>query len=269
MMNCKVLFVRDWVLRGKIQLYQCLSVGQCAANLLPRPSPTPMLRPLLPLSFLLSILFYSILPVQGLHFYLDANEKRCFIEEVPSNTIVEGHYRAVEWSEKEQKYVADPDLGIHIEVHEEETGELVTQTKGPSEGKFTFTSHDSGDHSVCLSTNYTSWFSTTHIRLYLDMAVGSSKPDAEHDRTHVSELAAKVRDLNNKLEDIRREQQYQREREADYRDLSEATNSKAVWYSVVQIIVLVATCAWQLQHLKVRLIPCFARDTTECRTEIL
>lgn len=83
--------------------------------------------------------------------------------------------------------------------------------------------------------------------------VGATKPDSDHDRTHVSTIAAKVRDLNAKLEDIRREQQYQREREADYRDLSEATNSRAVWYSIAQIIVLVGTCAWQLSHLKVRI----------------
>jgi hypothetical protein len=33
--------------------------------------------------------------------------------------------------------------------------------------------------------------------------------------------------------------------------LSEATNARAVWYSLAQIVVLVATCAWQLRHLKV------------------
>jgi len=76
----------------------------------------------------------------------------------------------------------------------------------------------------------------------------------EQDRSHVSELAAKVRDLNQKLEEIRREQQYQREREANYRDLSEATNARAVWYSIAQIVVLVTTCAWQLRHLRVSLV---------------
>ena len=81
--------------------------------------------------------------------------------------------------------------------------------------------------------------------------VGTTKPDVEHDRSHISDLAGKVRELNQKLEDIRREQQYQREREADYRDLSEATNARAVWYSVAQIVVLIGTCAWQLRHLKV------------------
>lgn len=28
--------------------------------------------------------------VNALHFYLDANEKRCFVEELPSDTVVEG-----------------------------------------------------------------------------------------------------------------------------------------------------------------------------------
>ena len=136
-------------------------------------------------------------------------------------------------------------------LKELETSHTVVHTRGPSDGRFTFTSHDAGDHSICLSTNYSSWFSNTHLRMYLDIVVGSAKPDIEHDRSHISDLAAKVRDLNQKLEDIRREQQYQREREADFRNLSEATNARAVWYSVAQIIVLVGTCIWQLRYLKV------------------
>ena len=84
------------------------------------------------------------------------------------------------------------------------------------------------------------------------MVVGTTRPDIEHDRSHVSEVAGKIRDLNQKLEDIRREQQYQREREAAFRDLSEATNGRAVWYIVAEIVILLVTCAWQLRHLRVR-----------------
>lgn len=125
------------------------------------------------------------------------------------------------------------------------------RTRGPLESRFTFTAHEAGDHSICLSA-VSSSSPSTHIKLYLDIVVGSTRPNIEQDRSHVSNLAAKIRDLNQKLDDIRREQQYQREREASYRDLSEATNSRAVWYSVLQIGVLVATCVWQLRHLKVR-----------------
>ena len=41
---------------------------------------------LLPLIF---ALWFST-AVNALHFYLDANEKRCFIEEIPTDTVVEG-----------------------------------------------------------------------------------------------------------------------------------------------------------------------------------
>jgi hypothetical protein len=45
-----------------------------------------MLRPLLTLLTLLVLAS----AVHALHFYLDANEKRCFIEEIPTDTVVEG-----------------------------------------------------------------------------------------------------------------------------------------------------------------------------------
>lgn len=37
----------------------------------------------------LAILFL-VGPISALHFYLDANERKCFIEELPTDTIVEG-----------------------------------------------------------------------------------------------------------------------------------------------------------------------------------
>ena len=40
------------------------------------------------LSLLLLLLVAAT--VNALHFYLDANEKRCFLEEIPSDTVVEG-----------------------------------------------------------------------------------------------------------------------------------------------------------------------------------
>jgi len=188
---------------------------------------------------------------QALHLYLDAEDKRCFVEELPTDTIVEGHYRALEWDEALNTYSTNENLGIQVDVEEMATDHVVVKTRGPHEGRFTFTSHEPGDHSICLSTNYTAgWFTSRHIKLYIDIVVGASKPDVEHDRSHIGEVASKIRELNDRLRGIRREQQYQREREAAYRDLSEATNLRAVWYCVGQIVVLVATCTWQLRHLR-------------------
>jgi len=65
----------------------------------------------------------------------------------------------------------------------------VVKTRGPLDGRFTFT-HKAGDHSICLSTNYTTWWSTMHVKLYLN--VSDVKPNIERDRSHIPELASKV-----------------------------------------------------------------------------
>lgn len=85
-----------------------------------------------PIAFLLLLAAVS----NALHFYLDASERRCFIEELPTDTVVEGmrllyandttrsnlisctkgHYKALEWSEQEQKYFENPNLGMQVEV---------------------------------------------------------------------------------------------------------------------------------------------------------
>ena len=84
------------------------------------------------------------------------------------------------------------------------------------------------------------------------MVIGDSAEDDDSDRTHekLSEMAMRVRDLNHRIVDIKREQSYQRMREADFRDKSEATNSHVVWWTFAQILVLWVTCAWQMRHLK-------------------
>jgi len=84
--------------------------------------------------FALILILSFISSINALHFYLDANQKRCFIEELPTDTVVEGavqrhidvlngidmlcvgHYRALEWAEDQQKYIENHELGIIVEV---------------------------------------------------------------------------------------------------------------------------------------------------------
>ena len=137
---------------------------------------------------------------QGLHFYFESSEKRCFLEELPSETIVEGacppltrsrprprprrhrhrrltaagHYKAFLWSDESKSWAHEPELGIHVAVEELSSGHVVVNTRGPPEGKFTFTSHEPGDHSICLHSNRTGgWLTTEHVKMYLDIQVGA------------------------------------------------------------------------------------------------
>ena len=84
--------------------------------------------------------------------------------------------------------------------------------------------------------------------------MGAARHDQDQDRKHAGQVSDKLRDLTDRLRNIRSEQQYQREREAEFRNLSEATNARAMWYMIVQLIVLITTCYLQLRHLRVCLL---------------
>jgi hypothetical protein len=88
---------------------------------------------------------------------------------------------------------------------------------------------------------------TTHLPISLFIIA----PHRRHDNSHIATVASKLRDLNDKVEAIKREQKYQREIEAEFRNSSEITNSRAVWWVVLQMVVLIATAMWQIRYLKV------------------
>lgn len=86
--------------------------------------------------------------------------------------------------------------------------------------------------------------------MHLDIAIGEAKIQPESEKEHVKDLAGRVKELNSRLHDIRREQQFQREREIQFRELSEAVNRRAVYWSLLQLVVLFYMCVWQLRHLR-------------------
>lgn len=118
-------------------------------------------------------------------------------------------------------------------------------------GDFYFTSLDSGEHRICLSPVYKGGNDLKYHRIQFDLALGSAHDYADSKSTRkVDDLTRRVQSLNKKLEEIHLEQELMREREAVFRDQSEATNSRVVKWTLVQLFVLIGTCVYQLRHLK-------------------
>lgn len=121
-----------------------------------------------------------------------------------------------------------------------------------SEGRFTFTSHTPGEHLICLYSNSSAWFSGAQLRVHLDIQVGEHAQDYEQvaQKDKLNELQLRIRQLLDQVEQITKEQNYQRYREERFRQTSESTNSRVLYWSITQVIVLVLTGAWQMKHLK-------------------
>ncbi|TKA61412.1 hypothetical protein B0A55_11878 [Friedmanniomyces simplex] len=201
-----------------------------------------------------------LIPSQALYFYIDGPTQKCFFEELPKDTLVVGTFSATQWNEQSRAYVTNPDMGIFITVDEVRLRQRPPRrlpTRLPHR-KFTFSAADSGDHRLCFTpTNVPatsgllfSGSSAGGIKFELDMAIGETSAIESSDKDKLGEVVQKVRDLNARLLDIRREQICQREREAEFRDQSEAVNGRVVRWTLIQLAVLGVTCAWQLSYLR-------------------
>ncbi|ETS81032.1 hypothetical protein PFICI_06034 [Pestalotiopsis fici W106-1] len=196
---------------------------------------------------------------QALYFFIDGTTPKCFFEDLPKDTLVVGHYDAQEFDENTQTWSKHDGISIYISVDEVfDNDHRVVSQRGSSAGRFTFSAADAGEHRICFTPSSSSgrqgWLSALHpnggIKLSLDLAIGETSEIESTDKGKMEDISQRVRDLNARLQDIRREQVFQREREAEFRDQSETTNARVVRWMLIQVVVLGATCAWQLSHLR-------------------
>lgn len=196
---------------------------------------------------------------QALYFFIDGTTPKCFFEDLPKDTLVVGHYDAQEFDDRTGNWDKHDGISIYISVEEVfDNDHRVVSQRGSASGRFTFNAADAGEHRICFTPSSNSgrqgWLSASNpnggIKLSLDMAIGETSEIESSDKGKMEDISQRVRDLNSRLQDIRREQVFQREREAEFRDQSESTNARVVRWMIIQVIVLGATCAWQLSHLR-------------------
>ena len=110
------------------------------------------------LYLLILILVEILLPIESLYFHIRETERKCFIEEIPDQTLVIGKYKVELFDAASNTYLpSTPGIGMHVEVKDPDEKVILSKLY-TSEGRFTFTSHSPGEHVICLYSNSTAWF---------------------------------------------------------------------------------------------------------------
>lgn len=217
---------------------------------------------------LLFLFLVSLLtPTASLYFLLGLEGEKCFVEEMPADTHAVGSYINADWSSAAAEV-------IHINVKDVDDTVVHEQT-ADIQGRFAFTSVESGLYQICFFVKPTKeeakksggWFSkskkhketmanrgeATHkYKVHLEMQVGAeSRNYAElMQKSHLTSMEVEVLKLTDRMKDVTRELKYQNEREEEFRNTSENTNTRVMWWSILQMGVMFVSAAFQSYHLK-------------------
>jgi hypothetical protein len=168
---------------------------------------------------------------------------RCFIEEVPPDTLVVVQYKVPQASEK---------LGVALTAKEGQGKVIQTRKDAGLEGKMAFTSETGGEHMFCFATNTTWPAGQKQLRVDVQIFSGSEGKDYKDlaKKENLDELDVAVLQLNDRVKGLLKQHDYIRETEANFRDVSESVNGSAQWWSIGQIVILIISGVWQIRHLQ-------------------
>ncbi|KAM6220832.1 transmembrane emp24 domain-containing protein 11-like [Rhynchocyon petersi] len=203
------------------------------------------------LTFLLSFCFS---PATAFYFHAGEREEKCIIEDIPGDTWVTGTFKIQQWDIGRHDFLESaPGLGMFVTVTTYDNEVLLSKLYGP-QGTFDFTSQSPGEHIICLESNSTRLvsFGGSKLRIHLDVHIGEHdlKEAIAQAKDKVNEVSFKLEHLIEQVEQIVKEQNYQRDREENFRVTSEDTNSNVLWWAFAQTLILLSVGIFQMKCLK-------------------
>lgn len=188
---------------------------------------------------------------------MSRRETRCFLEELPKETMMTGKYKAhliTNLAGTQVTMDTQAGLGMLVKVSDSNNKIILNRTYG-SRGKFAFTTHTPGLHKMCLSSNGTQWTSTAakqRLRVHISLHIGEDKEYYQKmvKDDNLSQLQLNVVKMSDQITQIQKEQDFHRYREASFRQVSEVLNSRVLWWATIQVIFVVLVGFWQTAHMR-------------------
>eukprot|EP00005_Dracoamoeba_jomungandri_P013034 CAMPEP_0174276010 /NCGR_PEP_ID=MMETSP0439-20130205/60152_1 /TAXON_ID=0 /ORGANISM="Stereomyxa ramosa, Strain Chinc5" /LENGTH=152 /DNA_ID=CAMNT_0015368195 /DNA_START=205 /DNA_END=663 /DNA_ORIENTATION=+ len=150
----------------------------------------------------------------------------------------------------QQSLPEDKQMGIKVSIQDPKK-QIKSRSIGLV-GRHAFTAQIPGEHLICLQTTTDRWFGREELELEvsIETGVGATDYDEIAKLESLSAIEVSIRQLNDEVHSIIAEQVYQKKREAEFRDTSEATDGHVRLWSIGQTILLVGSAFWQIRHLK-------------------
>lgn len=170
-------------------------------------------------------------------------QTKCIFEEVNANVIVVGDYQAYNKDKLDQP--------VYVDVRvEDPAGVVLHETRQQAKGQFAFTSKVQGEYRACFNVPDIQTAFSTKLKLDWKTGVAATDWDSIAKKEHLDELAIELRKLEGSIREVYNEMLDLQQREQSMRDLSEVTNGRVAWFSILSLAVCIGSAVWQLFYLK-------------------
>ncbi|GLT85032.1 hypothetical protein SLE2022_032340 [Rubroshorea leprosula] len=182
--------------------------------------------------------------VEAIWLTVPSSGTKCVSEEIQNNVVVLADY-----------YVIDETNPAHIPTISARVtspyGNNLHHNENVTHGQFAFTTTEAGNYLACF------WMDSSHqqdanLTLGLDWKIGIATRDWESvaKKEKIEGVELVLRRLEGVVQSIHDNLIYLKNREADMREVSERTNARVAWFSIMSLGVCIVASVLQLWHLK-------------------
>ncbi|KAJ8767693.1 hypothetical protein K2173_020633 [Erythroxylum novogranatense] len=194
-------------------------------------------------SALLLIGCYLVIRCDGVWLNLPATGTKCVSEELHNNVVVLADYVVVS---EDHSHI--PTISVKVTSP---FGNNLHHKEAVSHGQFAFTTHEAGNYLACL------WVDGNNqgggdVSVNLDWKTGIAAKDWDSvaKKEKIEGVELELRKLEGAVESIHENLLYLKTREAEMRTVSETTNSRVAWFSIMSLAICILVSGLNLWHLK-------------------
>ncbi|KAL6515555.1 hypothetical protein OROHE_018589 [Orobanche hederae] len=196
------------------------------------------------------LLVAAVIPAaRGLWFDLPSSGTKCVSEEINSNVVVLAHYYAFIGEEYDVNNTINPSITVKREVTSPYGNDLYHQDK-VSHGQFAFTTTEIGNYMACFSAESDHHGKKVTVGIEWKTGIAAKDWESVAKKEKIEGLELELKKLEEHVEAIHENLNYLINREAEMREVSETTNRRVAWYSIMSLGLCIVVSVIQLWYLR-------------------
>ncbi|KAL5225158.1 hypothetical protein ABZP36_011797 [Zizania latifolia] len=168
---------------------------------------------------------------------------KCVSEEIQPNVVVLADYALM----YESHPAAHPTVAVKVTSP---YGNTVHHNENATMGQFAFTTSEAGNYLACFWLDSLEKGSGTSLNLDWKIGIATKDWDSVAKKEKIEGVELELKKLEAAVESIHHNLLYLKTREAEMRAVSEKTNARVAWFSILSLGVCIVVSVLQLWHLQ-------------------